>query len=164
MHGAPRRLPSRIKQESRNSPAAEAARIISVSNKIQRQTLAGNARFLLHPPSLPPTLLLSIAVPRCRYSSSFSSSSSRRLLFSSTRSRSNSRSLLLLIAPSSPLPPTNPPALPSPSAHRFLDARSGALSRFFPRSSAGETLHEITLNIYLRDDCSRRTDGINIIM
>lgn len=96
------------------------ARIISVSNKIQRQTLAGNARFLLHPEGATLRPLHPASSSRSRFCS-----------------RSNSRSLLFITIPAAPL---------------------------ILHSSAGETLREITLNIYLRDDCSRRYDGINIIM
>jgi len=96
------------------------ARIISVSNKIQRQTLAGNARFLLipkAPPSAAPLLPRALVSAPDPILGRFSSSS--------------------------------PPLPPLPLASR---------------SALFETLREITLNIYFRDDCSRRYDGINIIM
>lgn len=96
------------------------ARIISVSNKIQRQTLAGNARFLLTPKAPP---------------------SARQSRFFLTLS------FLLQIQFSVASLHHNPHPAP-----------------LILHSSAGETLREITLNIYLRDDCSRRYDGINIIM
>lgn len=57
------------------------ARIISVSNKIQRQTLAGNARFLLTPKA-PPSARHPASSSRSRFCS-----------------RSNSRSLLFITTP-----------------------------------------------------------------
>lgn len=123
MHGAQRRLPSRIKQESRNS---RRKRVLSASRiKFKDKRSQGTLVF-----SSPRRRQLPAAPRR--------PASSTRSRFCS---RSNSRSLLF-ITPSSTPPPT----------YRAS------------RSALFETLREITLNIYFRDDCSRRYDGINIIM
>lgn len=103
------------------------ARIISVSNKIQRQTLAGNARFLL--------------IPRRRHPPPFRSFFAFSFLLQIQFSVASLHHTPLLFSSTLPL-----------------------AALLVPHSSASETLREITLNIYFRDDCSRRHDGINIIM
>lgn len=119
MHGAQRRLPSRIKQESRNSRRKRvlSASRIKFKDKRSQRTLVFSSPRRRHPPAVPllpraPLLLLQIQ---------FSVASLHH-------------PLLLL-----------PPSRAS-------------------RSALFETLREITLNIYFWDDCSRRYDGINIIM
>jgi len=76
------------------------ARIISVSNKIQRQTLAGNARFLLTPEGL--TLRRFVSSSRFRFCS-----------------RSNSRSLLFITSP-----PPFPSTLPLASRSALFSGRN----------------------------------------
>lgn len=65
------------------------ARIISVSNKIQRQTLAGNARFLFTPKA-PPSHPHSASSSRSRFCSR---SNSRSLLFITTPRRASHSAL-----------------------------------------------------------------------
>lgn len=157
MHGAQRRLPSRIKQESHNSRRKRVLSASRIKFKDKRSRARARSHTPTHTPRLPSThhtysaysgnarflLSLSLSLRRCHPPPA-----------SHFCSRSNSRSLLFIIPSSS--------SISSPLAPCTLSSPLTAL--LVPHSSAGETLREITLNIYLRDDCSRRADGINIIM
>lgn len=126
MHGAQRRLPSRIKQESRNSRRKRvlSASRIKFKDKRSQGTLVFSSPRRRHPP----------AAPRRAAPSRFF------------------HALPFLLQIQFSVASLHHPLLHPPPTYRAS------------RSALFETLREITLNIYFRDDCSRRYDGINIIM